>query len=53
MVGGGPCSGLVKEGDILTRVGDVDVSGMQLKDIPAFTLGVEGSKISLMLMRGR
>ena len=53
MVGGGPCSGLVKEGDILTHVGDADVSGMQLKDITKFTQGVEGSKTNLIFMRGQ
>jgi C-terminal processing protease CtpA/Prc len=52
VVEGGPCSDFVKEGDILSRVGDVDVAGMQLEDITKFTLGVEGSKTILMLSRG-
>ncbi len=53
VVEGGPCSRLVEEGDILTRVGDVEVKGMQLKDIAKFTLGVEGSKTKLILLRGK
>ena len=52
VVEGGPCSEFVREGDFLAGVGDVDVSGMQLKDITKFTIGVEGSETDLKLIRG-
>jgi hypothetical protein len=49
----GQDSGLIKEGDLLIRVDDFDVRGKQLKDVAKFTLGIEGSKANLMLMRGQ